>query len=154
MLNRRYLQKKSAIQNHECEVDVIMKYGVAFFAAIVAMVLLDIAWFKLVMGSLFRSELGDAVLESPRMAAAAAFYTVYSIGIVVFIVVPTQSLPWERALWLGALFGFVAYGTYDLTNMATLKMWTWKVAGIDILWGAFATAVSAVVGRMAIVLAT
>jgi uncharacterized membrane protein len=129
-----------------------MKYGVAFFAAIVAMVLLDIVWFKLVMGNLFRSELGDAVLESPRLAAAAAFYIVYALGIVVFIVAPTQSLPWERALLLGALFGLVAYGTYDLTNMATLKVWTWKVAVFDIMWGAFATAISATAGRAGMLL--
>jgi uncharacterized membrane protein len=130
-----------------------MKYGAAFFAAIVAMVLLDAAWFKLVMGSLFRSELGDAVLESPRMAAAAAFYIVYSIGIVAFVIYPSQSSTWERTLLLGALFGLVAYGTYDLTNMATLEVWTWKVAVIDILWGAFATATSAMAGRTAVMLA-
>jgi uncharacterized membrane protein len=130
-----------------------MKYGVAFFATIVAMVLLDAAWFKLVMGSLFRSELGDAVLENPRMTAAAAFYIVYSIGIVAFVIYSSQSSTWEHTLLLGALFGLVAYSTYDLTNMATLKMWTWKVAIVDILWGTFATAVSAMVGRTAIMFA-
>lgn len=130
-----------------------MKYGLAFSAAIVAMVLLDVIWFKLVMGSLFRSELGDSVLENPRIAAAVAFYILYSIGIVVFVVFPSQSSSWEHTLILGALFGLVAYGTYDLTNMATLKVWTWKVAGIDMLWGAFATAVSAMAGRTAIMLA-
>jgi uncharacterized membrane protein len=130
-----------------------MKYGVAFLASIVAMVLLDAVWFKLAMGNLFRSELGDVVLESPRMAAAAVFYVVYSIGIVVFVVYPSQSSTWERAILLGALFGLVAYGTYELTNMATLKVWTWKVVVIDMLWGAFATAVSATAGRTAILLA-
>ena len=130
-----------------------MKYGIAFFATIATMVLLDMAWFKLVMGSLFRSELGDAVLPSPRMLAAIAFYIVYSIGIVVFVVYPAQSSTWERTLLLGALLGFVAYGTFDLTNMATLKIWTWKVTVIDILWGAFATAASAMAGRTALALA-
>ncbi len=130
-----------------------MKYGVAFAAAIVAMVPLEVIWFKLVMGSLFRRELGDSVLESPRIVAAVIFYILYSIGIAVFVIFPSQSSSWERTLLLGALFGLIAYGTYDLTNMATLKIWTWKVAGLDILWGAFATAVSATAGRMAIMLA-
>jgi uncharacterized membrane protein len=130
-----------------------MKYGVAFLATIAVMVLLDITWFKLVMGNIFRSELGDIVLENPRIVAAAAFYVMYSIGIMWFVIFSTESSSWERTLVLGALFGLIAYSTYDLTNMATLKAWTWKVAGIDILWGAFATALSAVAGRMAIMFA-
>lgn len=87
------------------------------------------------------------------MAAAAAFYILYSMGIVAFVVYPSQSSTWERVILLGALFGLVAYGTYDLTNMATLKVWTWKVAVLDMLWGAFATAASAMAGRTAIMLA-
>jgi uncharacterized membrane protein len=130
-----------------------MKYGAAFLATTVVMVLLDITWFKLVMGNIFRSELGDIVLENPRIVVAAAFYVMYSIGIMWFVIFSTESSSWERTLVLGALFGLIAYGTYDLTNMATLKAWTWKVAGIDILWGAFATALSAVAGRTAVMLA-
>jgi uncharacterized membrane protein len=147
------MQKKSVTQGRERKFGANMKYSAVFLATIVVMVLLDIAWFKLAMSSIFGSELGDIVLESPRMAAAAAFYLVYSIGIMWFVIFPTQSFTPERTFFLGALFGLIAYGTYDLTNMATLKPWTWKLAGIDMLWGAFATAISAVAGRAALALA-
>ena len=42
----------------------------------------------------------------------------------------------------GAVLGLVAYGTYDLTNLATLKMWSPKVTVIDMAWGTFVTACS------------
>ena len=50
------------------------------------------------------------------------------------------------ALWMGALFGLVTYGTYDLTNAATLKGWSLTVTIVDMLWGAFLAGLSAAVG--------
>ena len=43
------------------------------------------------------------------------------------------------AFWMGALFGLVAYGTYDLTNLATIKNWSLKVTIIDLIWGGVLT---------------
>ncbi len=49
-------------------------------------------------------------------------------------------------LGLGALFGFLAYATYDLTNLATLRGYTVTVALVDMAWGTALTAVSATAG--------
>ena len=35
----------------------------------------------------------------------------------------------------GALFGGLAYATYDLTNLATLKDWPTQLVFVDIAWG-------------------
>jgi uncharacterized membrane protein len=43
----------------------------------------------------------------------------------------------------GALFGFFAYATYDLTNFATMKVWTLRVTVVDIGWGTVLTAMAA-----------
>jgi len=43
----------------------------------------------------------------------------------------------------GALFGLVAYATYDLTNQATLRDWPWHLTLIDLCWGALASAAAA-----------
>ena len=50
---------------------------------------------------------------------------------------------WKTAMVRGAVLGLVAYGTYDLTNMATLKQWSVKITLIDMAWGSFVTAVTA-----------
>lgn len=129
-----------------------MKYVAAFFAIIVVMLLLDILWLKFVMGSIFKRELGDMALQTPRLAPAALFYAMYAVGILVFVAIPTASSPWQNAFGLGSLLGLLAYGTYDLTNMATLKPWTWKLASMDMTWGTLVTALSAVAGRKALVM--
>ena len=78
------------------------------------------------------------------MPAAVAFYVVYVLGVVIFAVQPgLESGNWHGALVRGSLFGFFAYATYDLTNLATLKIWSLKVSLIDIAWGAFVTGTSA-----------
>jgi uncharacterized membrane protein len=129
-----------------------MKYVSAFFAIIIVTLVLDVLWLKFVMGSIFKSEIGDIALQTPRLAPAAMFYLMYAVGVLILVAIPGASMPWYRALAMGALLGLMAYGTYELTNMATLKPWTWKIASIDMAWGTFITAVSAVAGRKALVM--
>ena len=80
------------------------------------------------------------------MIAALLFYIIYLIGVIVFVVNPAlvggSSL---SALAYGALFGLVAYSTYDLTNLATLKGFKTKIVIIDLIWGSFLTATTSVV---------
>jgi uncharacterized membrane protein len=72
------------------------------------------------------------------------------IGIVIFAVAPAlQSDRWEVALGLGALFGFFAYGTYDMTNLATLKRWPVAITVVDIAWGTALTGTAALCGFLA-----
>jgi uncharacterized membrane protein len=53
------------------------------------------------------------------------------------------------AVLYAALFGALAYATYDLTNFATVRNWTLQIALADIAWGAFASAVAAAVSYYA-----
>jgi uncharacterized membrane protein len=84
------------------------------------------------------------MLEQPLWAPAALFYLLYVVGCVVFVVMPARS--WQGAARLGALLGLVAYGTYDLSNWATLQGWSARLAGMDIAWGAVATCVACTCG--------
>lgn len=105
---------------------------------------LDFVWLGVVAKKLYYGEMGRILLEKPNMIPAILFYCIYVIGVVVFVISPAlekQSL--IHAVGYGALFGFVAYATYDLTNLATLKDFSAKIVVIDLLWGAFLTAVVA-----------
>jgi uncharacterized membrane protein len=44
------------------------------------------------------------------------------------------------------MLGLVAYGTYDLTNQATLLGWPTLVTVVDLVWGTFLTATGAALG--------
>ena len=123
------------------------QYLVAYLFTGIVFLGIDFVWLTRIAKPLYYEHLGDILLESPRMAAAAGFYAFYIIGILIFAVAPalrTDSL-WT-ALVYGALFGLFTYGTYDMTNYATLRHWSLTIAAIDIAWGTLLTGTSALVG--------
>ncbi|WP_395599664.1 DUF2177 family protein [Pseudomonas sp. A1437] len=117
---------------------------IAYSATLVTFLLLDGIWLGLLMAPTYRELLGPLMLEKPLLLPAAVFYCLYVFGCVVFVVLP--ALRWQKAATMGALLGLVAYGTYDLTNWATLRGWSVQVTLLDWAWGTFATAVSCTVG--------
>lgn len=117
---------------------------IAYVATLLAFLLLDGLWLGVLMAPTYRELLGSLMLEKPLLVPAAVFYCLYVFGCVVFVVLP--SLTWQRAARMGALLGLVAYGTYDLTNWATLRGWSVQVSLMDWAWGTFATALACTVG--------
>jgi uncharacterized membrane protein len=78
--------------------------------------------------------------DNPNMTIAVVFYLIFVLGILIFAVRPAlASGDWRTAALYGALFGFFSYATYDLTNFATMKVWTLRVTVLDIAWGTFLT---------------
>jgi len=106
--------------------------------------LLDAFWLSVVANKFYKSQIGSLLLEKPNMSAAILFYIIYVIGIVVFAIMPAlEKGSWGVAAGLGALFGLIAYATYDLTNLATLKGWSMRVVVVDMAWGAVLTSLVA-----------
>ena len=98
---------------------------ILYLCTAVVMWPLDLLWLGLVARTIYRREIGGLLLDRPEIVPAALFYLVYVVGIVVFAVRPAvQSGELATALAYGALFGFMAYATYDLTNLATLRGYT------------------------------
>lgn len=117
---------------------------IAYVATLLMFLLLDGLWLGVLMAPTYRELLGPLMLEKPLLVPAAVFYCLYVFGCVVFVVLP--SMTWQRAARMGALLGLVAYGTYDLTNWATLRGWSVQVTLMDWAWGTFATALACSVG--------
>lgn len=124
-----------------------MRFIAAYIAAGAAFVVLDFLWLAVIAQKLYQREIGGLLLEKPNMVAAVAFYLLYLAGVVFFAVRPALAAgSWTTALVTGAIFGLVAYATYDLTNMATLKGFSWTIVAADLAWGAFVTAAIATAG--------
>lgn len=105
---------------------------------------LDAVWLGKMVHAVYRPEIGEMLMKGWRPAPALAFYALYMLGIQIFAVAPAlKSGEWTTALLYGALFGFFCYMTYDLTNFATLKVWSLKVTILDIIWGTVATGAAA-----------
>ena len=100
---------------------------------------IDMTWLGLVAKNFYSSQLG-ALLGPIQWSAALVFYFLYIVGILVFVVVPAlERGSLQYALVYGALFGFFAYATYDLTNLATLKNWPLAITLADMAWGVVLT---------------
>lgn len=122
----------------------------SYLAAALVMGILDFIWLRSMVDSVYRPGIGEVLADKPNMAAAIAFYLVYLAGVVIFAVRPALADGnWRTALVMGGLFGFFAYATYDLTNLATLKSWSLKVSLLDMAWGAVLTGVTATAGALA-----
>ena len=122
---------------------------IAFAGVAVTMLVLDFAWLSLMLGPVYQRLLGPILSESVNYPAAAAFYLIYTVGIVFFAVRPAlESGDWRDALLRGAALGLLAYATYDLTNLATLKTWSLRVSLLDMAWGAALTAAAASAGTI------
>ena len=121
-----------------------MELLIKLLAAGGIMGLLDFVWLGFIAKKLYYGNMGDILLEKANMVPAILFYIIFVVGIVVFVVNPAvEKQSWLYALGFGALFGFVTYATYDLTNLATLKGFSVKVAVVDLVWGAFIAATTA-----------
>lgn len=119
---------------------------VRFLVAGGVMAIFDAFWLTVVASKFYKSQIGQLLLEKPNMTAAVIFYIIYVIGIVAFVLSPAlEKGSWQYALGYGALFGFVAYATYDLTNLSTLKGFTTKVVVVDMIWGVCLTAAVSVI---------
>ena len=123
------------------------KYLIAYGATMLVFFAIDFVWLGVVAKDFYRERLGALMLEQVNLPVAAVFYLIYIVGIVVFAVSPAlQAGSWKTALMLGGLFGFIAYGTYDVTNLATLRGWPVSVVIVDMTWGTVLTGVSAALG--------
>jgi uncharacterized membrane protein len=120
---------------------------VAGGATALAFLALDAVWLSQMGPRLYRPVIGEMMAAQVRLVPAVAFYLIYVAGLVFFAVQPgLDSGRWTKALVNGAILGFVAYATYDLTNQATLKTWSTTLTLADLAWGAFASGVACAVG--------
>ncbi len=108
--------------------------------------LIDMIWLGLVAKNFYQSQIGF-LLGPVNWTAAIIFYLLYIVGIVVFAIHPALIAgSFSKAVIYGALFGFLAYATYDLTNLATIKGWPLLVTVVDLAWGMVLTGSVAAAG--------
>lgn len=123
------------------------RIAIAFAGVLVALFMCDFTWLSISGPLVYTPNLGDLLLESPLLFPAFLFYVVYAAGVTFLIVLPALAAGRvASAVLRGAVLGFVAYATYDLTNLATLKGWSVTVVLADIAWGTVLTGTASGVG--------
>ncbi len=126
------------------------RWIVAYIVALPVFVAGDLSWLTLTGPRLYRPVIGALMADKPDLGAAVAFYLLYILGVTVLAIAPgLQAGRSVVAKGWGAVAGLFAYGTYDLTNQATLKVWSTGVSVVDMAWGAAITGLAAFAGCLA-----
>jgi uncharacterized membrane protein len=98
---------------------------------------IDMIWLGVVAKNFYRAQIGTLMKSDVNWIAAVIFYLIFIAGLIIFVINPAiEKDSWTHALLFGALFGFVCYATYDLTNLAVAKDWPLLVTIVDLIWGA------------------
>lgn len=119
----------------------MLQWVVLWVVAAVLFLVIDMVWLLWLGRGIYVSEIGEILRQPPNLSAAAAFYVLYVTGLIIMVIWPAfQAQSISQALIRGALLGLIAYGTYDLTNLAVMKGFTTRIAIIDMIWGTVLTA--------------
>lgn len=123
------------------------RYLVAYFVALIVMVLIDAVWLSTMADRLYRPVMGDMLAPQFTLVPAIVFYLIYPAGLVFLAVRPAlRQGALSAAILSGAVLGFTAYATYDLTNQATLIRWSTALTLADLCWGTFLSATASGAG--------
>lgn len=124
------------------------KRVVAYISTLVVFVAIDFVWLSVMANVLYRPALGDMLAVEFRLMPAMLFYFMYAAGLTFFAVRPgLVTAKFGTSFLYGGLLGFMAYGTYDLTNQATLANWSTTLTVADLIWGSLLSAISACAGH-------
>ena len=109
--------------------------------------IIDLIWLSFSVKYFYKPQLSSLLNEKPVMWAAVLFYLIYVVGLAIIILQPAiKQDSIVQAFFTGIVFGIVAYGTYNFTNMATIRNWSPYVVLVDIIWGGFLTGTSSALG--------
>jgi uncharacterized membrane protein len=124
----------------------------SYFVSLFILLAIDAIWLSIMGKGFYKEQIGHLMAKDVVWGAALLFYLIYALGLTVLVIYPlvqTTGCPMQ-SLWKGALFGFTAYATYDLTNMATLKNWPVLLVFVDLVWGTILTGGSSFITFMLI----
>ena len=106
-----------------------------FFRALIFFFIIDVFWIYFVATPMYKQEVSS--LMELKIPPALLFYVIFLLGLIFFVVNPNQDNTLLNVFLIGAFFGLVTYGTYDLTVYASMNIFSLKLVVADILWGMF-----------------
>lgn len=117
-------------------------------SGIISFIVLDYLWLAHVAKNFYLEKLSTHVTIKdgslvPYLPAVPLVYVIAIFAIWTFILSWVTDV--KQAAHYGALLGFFMYAFYDLTNLATLKDYSWSITIVDTVWGTFVVAAVTVI---------
>lgn len=130
---------------------MLKAFGIAYIASLLTFLLIDAIWLGVLAKQFYADQLGELMRKDVLFVPAGLFYLGFTAGIVLFAVRPNEpSLSLWWVAFYGAFIGFLAYGTYNFTNIATIRDWPISMSAVDLVWGMCLSAIVAVAGALAV----
>ena len=104
-----------------------------FFIALIFFCIIDVFWIYFAAAPMYKQEV--ASLMELKIPPAILFYIIFLLGLIFFVINPNHDNALFNVFMIGAFYGLVTYGTYDLTVYATMNIFSLKLVIADILWG-------------------
>lgn len=124
-----------------------MQITALYAITLILFLVIDLIGITTLIKPVFERHVGHLLADPLRMGPAAAFYLFYIAGVLWFVSVPALAAGRPgQALLAGAVLGLMCYGTYEFTNLATLRDWSWQQVIVDSIWGGVLTGFSAWAG--------
>ena len=110
----------------------IMRFNIIYFVLVAIIVIFLDSIFLFFMKNRFRKQLQKITGKplSINIIGVIACYIILVFGLYYFVIYKNLSL------FDSALMGFIIYGVYETTSMATFADWNILNAIIDTIWGA------------------
>lgn len=121
------------------------EYVLTMIFGITTIVILDFLWIGYIANNLYRNSLGNLLKDKFSLKVAFLFYFIYVSGMYLLVFDYGRNDVVESVIIKSIVYGVIAYSTYNLTNLATLKLWPPSLVIVDILWGAILTLITAIV---------
>jgi uncharacterized membrane protein len=124
----------------------LLKTLILYLSTAAVFFAIDLIWLGLMNSRFYKVQLAELMSDKVNWLPAILFYLLFIVGLLLLVVLPAvEHDSWIRALLLGGLLGMVAYATYDLTNLASIKNWPIVVTMVDIVWGTILAATVATI---------
>ena len=124
----------------------ISRIFLTYIVSVPVFFIVDMIWLGVIAKGFYRKALEPLMTPDINWVAAIIFYLLFLVGVLIFALLPgmeRRSLVYTIAM--AALFGFIAYATYDLTNLATIRDWPLMLSIVDMVWGSFLSASTATI---------
>jgi len=113
-----------------------MKWLLYYGITLAVFMVIDLIWLGFIAKDIYSKYLGYLMADNVNWLAAVVFYLIFIGGVCYFVLYPSLiDKNMTNLLIRAALFGFMTYATYDLTNLATIKDWPINITIIDLIWG-------------------
>ena len=120
---------------------------ILYFITLAIGFVIDLVWLGVMNSRFYKPKLAGLMSDKVNWLPGIMFYVLFVFGLLALVVIPAfNNESWLSAMLMGGLLGMIAYGTYDLTNLASIKNWPVPVTVVDIIWGTVFSAIVATIG--------